>query len=592
MANTIDKYRKGETQLMIAIISKKREQAERLIKRGVDVNAVDYNGKNALMYAIEHGTTEIALILIDYGIDVKARDNKWKNALKYALDYENIEVVNKIINAHDLDKNDININGRATLLLACKRGYLAVLRDVINKGVDINAVDTDGTNGLLLAARGRHKHIVECLINSGIDINVVNCDQMNALMIAANNGDEQSVELLINGRINIRAIDKYGWNALMYASKVGNRKILELLIKNKCDLQVVNTEGDNALAIALKHSHRDCVELLNRPTVSANRNPFTVHPSAKDVIDRQVSDLYSSINFDKQAQKKRLEETCKQFENFETLTSAIREIPSHNLDFRLVSTPGEILNLKCKICCEEEADTTFLPCGHLCCCSTCGFDIDNCPECTRNIEQKRINYTKTESIISQETNDVQENAGDSHTKILNINPGSLLSNSQESEDLNNTYDFNTNMFSINPGSPLSNSQESNDLNDTEDLCTNVFNIKQGSLLSNFQESTSYQKKPIRGLKLQDQHFTLLRMKYEDIVDEIDGQNLTDYLFSKNIIDHDDKLYIEGIKSRRERSRALLDKILFAGPKRAFLEFINALMKNNYTELANTLAMYL
>ncbi|KAH8489285.1 hypothetical protein H0E87_024792 [Populus deltoides] len=41
----------------------------------------------------------------------------------------------------------------------------------------------------------------------------------------------------------------------------------------------------------------------------------------------------------------------------------------------------------CVICLEQEYNAVFLPCGHMCCCTTCCSQLSNCPLCRRRIEQ-------------------------------------------------------------------------------------------------------------------------------------------------------------------------------------------------------------
>ncbi|XP_024167735.1 E3 ubiquitin-protein ligase SP1 isoform X3 [Rosa chinensis] len=41
----------------------------------------------------------------------------------------------------------------------------------------------------------------------------------------------------------------------------------------------------------------------------------------------------------------------------------------------------------CVICLEQEYNAVFVPCGHMCCCTTCSLHLTNCPLCRRRIEQ-------------------------------------------------------------------------------------------------------------------------------------------------------------------------------------------------------------
>ncbi|KAF5196628.1 E3 ubiquitin-protein ligase sp1 [Thalictrum thalictroides] len=41
----------------------------------------------------------------------------------------------------------------------------------------------------------------------------------------------------------------------------------------------------------------------------------------------------------------------------------------------------------CVICLEQEYNAVFVPCGHLCCCTSCSSHLSNCPLCRRRIDQ-------------------------------------------------------------------------------------------------------------------------------------------------------------------------------------------------------------
>ncbi|XP_041049839.1 E3 ubiquitin-protein ligase LRSAM1 isoform X3 [Carcharodon carcharias] len=51
--------------------------------------------------------------------------------------------------------------------------------------------------------------------------------------------------------------------------------------------------------------------------------------------------------------------------------------------------PEEVLaQSECVVCMERESQMIFLPCGHVCCCQTCGAELHACPLCRKDIEQK------------------------------------------------------------------------------------------------------------------------------------------------------------------------------------------------------------
>lgn len=41
----------------------------------------------------------------------------------------------------------------------------------------------------------------------------------------------------------------------------------------------------------------------------------------------------------------------------------------------------------CVVCMDAARNVVLVPCGHVCCCKTCGEALDTCPICREHIEQ-------------------------------------------------------------------------------------------------------------------------------------------------------------------------------------------------------------
>ena len=90
----------GRTPLMAAASSGRVETLKLLIARGADINAVDFNGRNALMYAATsfkgERSADIARLLIYEGIDCYARDNFGQNVWDY-VEWADMEPVRRVL---------------------------------------------------------------------------------------------------------------------------------------------------------------------------------------------------------------------------------------------------------------------------------------------------------------------------------------------------------------------------------------------------------------------------------------------------------------------------------------------------------------
>ncbi|KAM9324287.1 E3 ubiquitin-protein ligase LRSAM1 [Gastrophryne carolinensis] len=52
-------------------------------------------------------------------------------------------------------------------------------------------------------------------------------------------------------------------------------------------------------------------------------------------------------------------------------------------------------NSECVVCMEQESQSIFLPCGHVCCCTNCGDALQTCPLCRVDISQRIRIYHST-----------------------------------------------------------------------------------------------------------------------------------------------------------------------------------------------------
>ncbi|CAL1548124.1 unnamed protein product [Lymnaea stagnalis] len=98
--------------------------------------------------------------------------------------------------------------------------------------------------------------------------------------------------------------------------------------------------------------------------------------------------------------KKRLEENQGEFASIESLMEAVfsmnvtESAPSLKIASSATTTreklAEEIQKLRderlCKICMEEDACATFVPCGHLACCFECGLALEVCLICRSRIQ--------------------------------------------------------------------------------------------------------------------------------------------------------------------------------------------------------------
>jgi rhodanese-related sulfurtransferase len=124
------------------------------------------------------------------------------------------ESLNAWLTAHDFHANavDATIGNQTTpLMCACRLGELAMVKELVQLGVDINALNSDGNNALWFACFNDNIEIIDYLVQNGIDINHQNDNGATCLMYAASASKHQVVErLLVAGAdTSLKSLDDF-----------------------------------------------------------------------------------------------------------------------------------------------------------------------------------------------------------------------------------------------------------------------------------------------------------------------------------------------------------------------------------------------
>ncbi|MFA5306827.1 MAG: ankyrin repeat domain-containing protein [Candidatus Babeliales bacterium] len=196
----------NEQRLIAAANSGDSETVARLLKIGVNVNALDpWLSDTALMKASTRGHTEIVRMLLAVdGINVDAQ-NIWpgNTALMQASYWGHIDIV-RILLAAKADVNAKTLSRYTALMKASSKGHAAIVHMLIAvDGINVNAYNDLGNTALMEVASASMEsdrsslYLMRAidLLKAGADITLTNYNGKTALDLARENGNIEIVQL-------------------------------------------------------------------------------------------------------------------------------------------------------------------------------------------------------------------------------------------------------------------------------------------------------------------------------------------------------------------------------------------------------------
>lgn len=138
-----------------------------LLKRGLDPNEADHNGRSALHIAASKGSENCVLLLLDYGVDPNCRDSEGNVPLWEAM-LGGHESLTKL-----LIENGASIHHGEVGHFACtaaELNNLNLLEEIVQYGGDVTIPRDNGTTALHVAVSEDNTALVIFLLDQGADI--------------------------------------------------------------------------------------------------------------------------------------------------------------------------------------------------------------------------------------------------------------------------------------------------------------------------------------------------------------------------------------------------------------------------------------
>jgi ankyrin repeat protein len=196
-----------------------------------------------LIFFIEKGCIDIALEIIQRGIGLEAR-----------------------------------VRHETPLGVAARRGELAVVRALVNAGVDLETrLDTDGTTALAAAVLGSHSQVIQYLLAAEANSGVSNDNRVwrSVFLSAVRQGQVDLIRSLLAANMDLNT-----GNALYWANHEGLERIAAILVDAGAPVDEIDRDGRTILSQAACRGRTAIVRILLDKGVRVNlpdrhgRTPF------------------------------------------------------------------------------------------------------------------------------------------------------------------------------------------------------------------------------------------------------------------------------------------------------------------------------
>ncbi|KAK4343469.1 hypothetical protein RND71_036563 [Anisodus tanguticus] len=175
-----------------------------LLKRGLDPNESDNNGRSALHIAAAKGSENCVVLLLDFGADPNSRDSEGNVPLWEAIMGKHEPVIRLLVdNGAKLSAGDVGHFACA----AVEQNNLNLLKDIVRHGGDVTLPKVNGSSALHVAVCEGNIEIVKYLLDRGAKVDQVDEHGWTPRDLAEQQGHEDIKELFESRVVMTQSVD-------------------------------------------------------------------------------------------------------------------------------------------------------------------------------------------------------------------------------------------------------------------------------------------------------------------------------------------------------------------------------------------------
>ena len=266
--------------LIDAVKRNDAQAVERLVQRGVDVNAAQGDGATALHWAVYNDDLSTVNVLIGAAAHVNVSNDFGVTPLYIAGSNGSGPIVRALLAAGAKANIPAGANAVTPLMVAARSGSVDAVRTLLSHGADVNATEkAHGQTALMWAVANRHREVVRVLIEGGANVSArarierrrmvvggdtamdVELGGSTPILFAARNGDLESAKRLMAAGADVNDAAPDGTSLLAFAAHSGHGSFAAYLLEHGADPNA-EASGYSALHAAVLRGDTDLVRAL------------------------------------------------------------------------------------------------------------------------------------------------------------------------------------------------------------------------------------------------------------------------------------------------------------------------------------------
>ncbi|XP_078271278.1 protein phosphatase 1 regulatory subunit 12A-like isoform X2 [Rhinoraja longicauda] len=323
------KFNEGAV-FLAACSSGDQDEVEKLLQKGADINYTNVDGLTALHQACIDENLSMVTFLLEHGVDVNQPDNEGWTALHAAASCGFMEITQYLIKQR-ASVAAVNSEGELPVDIAQGEAMERMLKEVIKKqGVDVEVARKEeeqrmvqdarqwlnrgkmedirhpktGASALHVAAAKGYLEVMKLLIQAGFDVDSLDNDGWTPFHAASHWGKEEVCRLLVESLCNMQAVNKVGQTAF----DVADERLLDLLEELQRKQTVLRIEKEKQAKmetslIDLSNASQQLPPRSRRTSISrmSSKDKISMHDKERKTLE---SVMLEHVNDDEEERKK------------------------------------------------------------------------------------------------------------------------------------------------------------------------------------------------------------------------------------------------------------------------------------------------